>query len=471
MDDLKKGQRLHKVLAQAGISSRRKAETLIAEGRVKVDGKIVTEMGMVVDPHKQDIRFDDEKIRMERPAYYLVYKPKDVLCTTADGWGRKTIIDMLGDRVHARLFSVGRLELESEGLVLLTNDGDFAQRCLHPRRGLDRTYYVKVRGAVLPEVLDKARAGVWLSDGKTAPMEVSTQRIGRDVSTFRCTLVERQHRELRRLWAKLGHPVERMVLVSIGSVGTQELKKGSWRQLTDEEVRALRDGLPRKIRAGKMARGSKSMPRDESEGDVPPAPTSDWGDDDVVDSRPRAPRTSSRPSGGGTGPRRSSPRTDSRAPTSGTRSPRPARGFGDDRSDRGPGRGRDVGSDRGPSHRPGRDPGYNAGPPTPRVPGRAMDRSPSRSPSRGPGAGLRRGPSRGDDRGRGSDAPPMRGAPARGFSSRPAPRGEGRPTRSGPGARPAPRGEGRPTRSAPSARPARGGSARGASRPRRGEGR
>jgi 23S rRNA pseudouridine2605 synthase len=120
-------------------------------------------MGMIVDPYKQDVRFDDEKIRMERPVYYLVYKPKDVLCTTADGWGRKTIIDMLGDRVHARLFSVGRLELESEGLVLLTNDGDFAQRCLHPRRGLDRTYYVKVRGSVSRETIDKARAGVWLS--------------------------------------------------------------------------------------------------------------------------------------------------------------------------------------------------------------------------------------------------------------------------------------------------------------------
>lgn len=456
MDEMKKGQRLHKVLAQAGIASRRKAESLIAEGRVKVDGKIVTEMGMIVDPHKQDVRFDDEKIRMERPVYYLVYKPKDVLCTTADGWGRKTIIDMLGDRVHARLFSVGRLELESEGLVLLTNDGDFAQRCLHPRRGLDRTYYVKVRGSVSRETIDKARAGVWLSDGKTAPMEVQVQRIGRDVSTFRCTLVERQHRELRRLWARLGHPVERMVLVAIGSVGTQELKKGKWRTLSDEEVRALRDGLPRRIRSGKMPRGAKDAPVGEA------APSS-WGDDDVVEApRPRSrPERPSAPKGP-TGPRRGAGRaTTSRAggPTRG-RPERPS--FG---APKGPGRGpsRDAertGGDRGwggdaPTRAPRSDSrgGFSSRAPRGEGSGGFSSRPPRASggpggfssrPPRGEGAGgfSSRAP-RGDRPGFGSGRP-SRGEGPGGFSSRPS-RGPGRPPRGDGPSRP-PRGGGRPGR-------------------------
>ena len=460
MDEMKKGQRLHKVLAQAGIASRRKAESLIAEGRVKVDGKIVTEMGMIVDPHKQDVRFDDEKIRMERPAYYLVYKPKDVLCTTADGWGRKTIIDMLGDRVHARLFSVGRLELESEGLVLLTNDGDFAQRCLHPRRGLDRTYYVKLRGSVSRETIDKARAGVWLSDGKTAPMEVQVQRIGRDVSTFRCTLVERQHRELRRLWARLGHPVERMVLVAIGPVGTQELKKGRWRSLTDEEVRALRDGLPRRIRSGKMPRGAKDAPMG-----VEVAPAS-WGDDDDVVAAPRSrprPERASAPKGPA-GPRRGA----GRAPGTKSGPPRGKSGFG---APKAPGRGAPR-----PSAWSGDDRGWGGDAPT-RAPRRegpggfAPRGRPERpafgGPSRGAGAGgFSPRPSRGgDDRpafGGGRSPRGRDGGP--GFGGGRAPRGR----EDGPGfggGRP-PRAGGRPPRGDGPSRPPRGGG-----RPGRGPGR
>jgi 23S rRNA pseudouridine2605 synthase len=239
-----KGERLHKVLAHAGIASRRKCEVLIREGRVRVNGEIVREMGVKVDLSKDEVAIDNERIRAEPHVYLLLYKPRGVICTTDDQWGRKTILDLLPAHRRLRLFTVGRLEIDSEGLVIVTNDGDFAHEVLHPRRGLPRTYWVKVRGVVGPEIVARAREGVWLSDGKTPPMDVQVIRAGREVSTAKCTLAERHHHQLKRIWSKLGTPVQRMVLVRIASIGTEDLKKGRARSLTPAEVEELRSGRP-----------------------------------------------------------------------------------------------------------------------------------------------------------------------------------------------------------------------------------
>jgi 23S rRNA pseudouridine2605 synthase len=237
-------ERLHKFLARSGVASRRKCEDLIRDGRVRVNGSIVREMGVQVVPDKDVVQVDDARVRPERSIYLLLYKPKDYLCTTSDQFGRKTILDLVPEHRRTRLFTVGRLDLESEGLIVLTNDGAFAQDTLHPRRRLPRTYYVKVQGHVTPEQIAQAQQGVWLSDGRTPPMDVRLQRAGRDVSTLKCTLVERHHHQLRRIWAKLELPVLRLVLVRIADIGTEDLKKGAVRPLTAGEVESLRHGAP-----------------------------------------------------------------------------------------------------------------------------------------------------------------------------------------------------------------------------------
>jgi 23S rRNA pseudouridine2605 synthase len=242
-----KSERLHKVLAHAGIASRRKCEDLIRAGRVRVNGEIVREMGVRVDLEKDEVKVDNERIRAEAPVYLLVYKPRGVLCTTDDQFGRKTILDMLPSYRRLRLFTVGRLELDAEGLVVVTNDGDFAHEVLHPRRRLPRTYWVKVRGTVGPEIVARAREGVWLSDGKTPPLDIHVIRAGREVSTAKCTFVEKHHHQLKRIWARLGTPVQRLVLVRVATIGTEDLKKGGARQLTAAEVAELRSGAPGEV--------------------------------------------------------------------------------------------------------------------------------------------------------------------------------------------------------------------------------
>jgi 23S rRNA pseudouridine2605 synthase len=257
MSTERKPERLHKVLAHSGVASRRRCEDLIRDGRVRVNGKIVKEMGVLVDPEKDEVQVDDERL-----IHLLLYKPKDVLCTTSDQFGRKTILDLLPEHRGARLFTVGRLDFESEGLVVVTNDGEFANEILHPRRRLPRTYWVKVRGHVTQEALVKAREGVWLSDGRTPPMDVRLLRAGREISTVKCTLVERHHHQLRRIWAKLMLPALRLVLVRIASVGTEDLKKGAWRTLTPDEVAELRSGAPGQLEESGRA-GPRRGPRTE----------------------------------------------------------------------------------------------------------------------------------------------------------------------------------------------------------------
>jgi len=239
MDENGSQMRLQKVLARAGIASRRQCESLIAAGRVKIDGVVVTRMGVMVDPDVQDVAFDDQLIRLESPAHFLVYKPRGVVCTTRDQFERKSVVDLVRTRRPLRLFPVGRMEEDSEGLILVTNDGRFANQAVSYRNPLRHVYYVRLRGRLTQDALDQARKGVWISDGKSGPMWVKVQRWGKKVSTVLCAPTASQHRLVRRVWAKVGFQADKVVRVRLGPLTTDGLKKGGFRRLTSQEVEAV----------------------------------------------------------------------------------------------------------------------------------------------------------------------------------------------------------------------------------------
>ena len=232
--------RLNHFLAMSGVCSRRAADALIAGGRVEVNGQLVTELGVRIDPDRDDVRFDGSRVQPERPTYVLFNKPAGVVCTNAKHEQKKRVIDFL-PAVKGRLFTVGRLDLDSEGLILLTNDGTFALEMTHPRYGVPKLYAVLVRGRIEQDELDKARGGVWLSEGPTAGMNVKVERVGKDKTYLKVTLREGKNREIRRVFAKLDHPVLELKRVRIGDLNLHGLSAGKWRFLQMHEVQRLRD--------------------------------------------------------------------------------------------------------------------------------------------------------------------------------------------------------------------------------------
>lgn len=256
MNESEHGVRLHKFLASAGVGSRRICEEWIAEGRVQVNGETITSQGKTVNPAKDVVRFDGQKVLPEQPAYFLVYKPKGVVCTTKDQFGRKSVIDLVRDRHDRRLFPVGRLEEDSEGLILVTNDGKFTNKLARLGHPLRHTYFVRLRGRLTQEQLDKVRNGIWLSDGRSGEMQVKVLRLGKKVSTVLVSPQASQHRLLRRVFAKIGVLPDKVVRVRFGPLTTDGLKKGGQRRLSEEEVQLLLDPPPeaRMERAHKRTR-------------------------------------------------------------------------------------------------------------------------------------------------------------------------------------------------------------------------
>lgn len=242
--------RLNRFLAMAGLCSRRAAEELIAQGRIEVNGERTAELGTTVDPQVDDVRFDGEPVRQEKAVHVLLNKPKGVVCTTARHEQKTRVIDLM-PRVRGRLFTVGRLDLDSEGLILVTNDGDFAQRLTHPRHGVPKVYSVLVRGRVGPEQVQKARGGVWLAEGPTGGMQIRVERAGKERSHLKVTLREGRNREIRRVFAKLGLPVLELKRIRIGELSLHGLRPGEWRFLSPDEVRDLRT-------AGRRADGARA---------------------------------------------------------------------------------------------------------------------------------------------------------------------------------------------------------------------
>jgi 23S rRNA pseudouridine2605 synthase len=236
-------ERINKYLAHAGLGSRRHCEELVRAGRVAVGGEVVRELGTRVGP-EQEVCVDGKSIHAERMVYWLVNKPRGHLCTNYDPSGRPRAIDLAPD-VGERVYTVGRLDEDSEGLLLLTNDGDLAHRLMHPRFGIDKTYLVQVAGLPTFQDLRKLLEGVWLSDGRVKAKSARKLKTQGQSAWLRIVLSEGKNREIRRMLAKLEHKVLRLIRVGIGPVQLGRLKSGRSRPLTAAELRQLRQAAAR----------------------------------------------------------------------------------------------------------------------------------------------------------------------------------------------------------------------------------
>lgn len=236
------GERLQKVLAAAGIASRREAEELILEGRVEVDGQIVMELGTRVDRHRQAIFVDGDPLPKPKLVYFAVNKPEGVVCTARDPAGRPRVTDLLPPDV-GRVFNVGRLDLASEGLILVTNDGELANGLTHPRHGVPKTYEIQVAGDLPVEMLRQLREGVHLAEGFVRPVEVKVKTRKHRSTVLEIVLDEGRNREIRRLLARVGHKVQRLTRIAVGPIRLGELPRGAFRPLTSAEVQKLRNAV------------------------------------------------------------------------------------------------------------------------------------------------------------------------------------------------------------------------------------
>lgn len=224
--------RLQKFLAEAGLGSRRFCETLIQSGDVSLNGKPVTVLGTKIDPATDRVAVAGKPVVADRKVYIALYKPAGVLCTSHDTHGRKRVHDLLPASLP-RLFTVGRLDYDTEGLLLLTNDGTFSLRLTHPRYKMPKTYAVEIEGAL--DDADRKR----LVDGVPSEGEILRAEKVTGTSTVELVLREGRKRQIRRMLAAVGHPVRRLTRLTIGSIALGNLKQGQWRNLTDEEVRTL----------------------------------------------------------------------------------------------------------------------------------------------------------------------------------------------------------------------------------------
>ncbi len=252
-------ERLQKILARAGYGSRRKCEELIAQGRVTVNGQ-VAHLGMKADPEKDDIRVDGQRIRLpEKPVYIMVNKPRWVLSTMDMDPKHKTLRDLVP--VAERVFPVGRLDLESEGLVLLTNDGDLAHKLMHPRYGHEKEYLVLVAKHPDEKQLKAFRYGIVLEDGHRAlPAEAQVVRKHGKGAWLRVIMREGRKRQLREMCRLVGLPVVRLIRTRIGPLRLKDVPVGSWRYLTEKEIQALKRSVAR-AKAGRLPAAPGRAPR------------------------------------------------------------------------------------------------------------------------------------------------------------------------------------------------------------------
>jgi 23S rRNA pseudouridine2605 synthase len=240
-------ERLNKFLAHAGAGSRRHCEELILRGRVAVDGRIVRELGTKIDPEHQHVEVDGQPLKVERLVYWLLHKPPGYLCTNYDPAGRPRAIDLV-PHVHQRVYTVGRLDEESEGLLLLTNDGDLAHKLMHPRYGVEKTYHVQVAGRPERDELQQLLQGVYLSDGHVKARKVKRLRVQGDSTWLEIVLSEGKNREIRRMLARLNHKVLRLRRVALGPVAISRLPIGKARPLRHDELARLRRAAERRTR-------------------------------------------------------------------------------------------------------------------------------------------------------------------------------------------------------------------------------
>lgn len=263
-------ERLQKIIAHAGFASRREAETMISAGRVTVNGRVVTELGTKADADRDHIKVDGKLITHAEPhRYILLYKPREVASTVNDPEGRKTVVDLVRG-IRERIYPVGRLDYQSEGLLLLTNDGDLAYKVTHPKHGSVKTYHVKVRGVVDERLVGKLERGITIDGKRTVPCEVRQMKTTghgdeEGNSWYEVKLREGRNQQIRRMFKAIGHPVMKLRRVAIGPIADPALQPGEWRELTDREVKALASMKEPKVRAAKK-RGAAAVPGRRSTG-------------------------------------------------------------------------------------------------------------------------------------------------------------------------------------------------------------
>jgi 23S rRNA pseudouridine2605 synthase len=233
-------ERLQKVLAQAGVASRRKSETLIVAGKVKVNGVVVTELGTKVS-NSDRVEVEGVQLVKENYVYFLLYKPRGIISTVDDEKGRKTVLDLF-PQIEQRIFPVGRLDYDTSGVIIMTNDGDFSYLMTHPKFGIKKKYIAKVKGIPDRESLRKLENGVNLEDGKTAPAHVKMQSVDKkaDTALIEITIHEGKNRQVRRMFDAIGCPVQKLRRESFGNITTHGLNAGEARELTKHEVKQLR---------------------------------------------------------------------------------------------------------------------------------------------------------------------------------------------------------------------------------------
>lgn len=251
-------ERLQKILAAAGLGSRRKCEELILSGRVEVDRRVARELGTKADLGRQEIRVDGVPLPRPRLVYFLVHKPPGFVSTNRDPSGRPLVIDLVD--YPGRFFTVGRLDMSSEGLILVTNDGDLANRLTHPRYGIEKTYQVEVAGVLDQKELQKIRHGVHLAEGFAHVVSAKVVRRYHHSTLLEIILNEGRNREIRRILARVGHKVERLRRIAIGPLRLADLPAGQVRPLERDEIRMLKQAA-----RGQTARPARRAAR-------PPAP-------------------------------------------------------------------------------------------------------------------------------------------------------------------------------------------------------
>jgi 23S rRNA pseudouridine2605 synthase len=273
-------ERLQKIIAHAGFASRREAETMIREGKVTVNGRVVTELGSKADPLRDHIKVDGKLItRPETHRYILLYKPKEVMTTVEDPQGRRTVIDLVRG-IRERIYPVGRLDFQSEGLVLLTNDGELAFKVSHPTHGSVKTYHVKVRGVPEDRIVDKLQRGITIEGKRTLPCEIARmkttgKRDDEGNSWFEVKLREGRTQQIRKMFKAMGHPVSKLKRVAIGPISDPKLTAGVWRELTKQEVKMLatmQEAKPPKQRRTITPRGTTTATARRAAAKKPPQP-------------------------------------------------------------------------------------------------------------------------------------------------------------------------------------------------------
>jgi 23S rRNA pseudouridine2605 synthase len=262
-------QRIQKILAAAGVASRRHIEEMVLQGRIAVNGKIVTSLPVMVDPQHDKITVDDEPVRLaqqfsQERIYILMNKPKGVYTTNVAQGEQKRAIDLLPPGFPFRVFPVGRLDAEAKGLLILTNDGELTNRLTHPRFGVAKTYRAVVDGYIEPRAVQELEKGVWLSDPKKGGYKTGRSRIrivkrGRERSILEITIRESRNPQVRRMLAKIGHKVRELTRIKMGPLELYGLEPGEFRELTQRELRSLRAAIEKP--ADKNPRVSPDSPK------------------------------------------------------------------------------------------------------------------------------------------------------------------------------------------------------------------